>query len=149
MNVVRTITRFVPRWGLTYAPCAQEVSIHLFGTPDGWYGIQSPWACLAAPNGLETTDAQLAAIVRPACETAAEAEEHAKRSAPYWTCPHNETVRDRISDAIRWDGELVGAGNLADALDLTREQLYAVGRGETKATRKHAAAAQNYHGRRI
>lgn len=150
MRTIRTITRFVARWGWQYAPHAQSVEVHLIEGCNGDFFIRSPWACVNAHGGLDTTDGQLAAILGPhAFVTEAEAQSHADRQAPHWAAPHNQVVNGRIHDAIRWDGELVGVGKLADNLGVTRERLYAIGRGEVKASRWQALAAQEYRGRPV
>lgn len=142
----RTIVRFIARWGIHHEPRWQEVRVSLEKHNERWY-IKSPWAMIDATQGEATTDEQMASILgRNHFATEKEAQAHANAMSPHWHNDANQTILGRLHDAIRWDGHMVGIGKLADALDMSTEQVYRIGRGEAKATNKQAAAASAYHG---
>ena len=143
MNVVRRITRYVPRWGIFYAPYAQETDIRLVEAM-GNYFVCTLWAMLN--SSADATDEQLAASCRPCFETAGEALKYAHRMAPHWYKPHNQTVLGHVHDARHWRNELVGVGQLADAMLMSRDQVYAIARGAVEATEADAIRALSYKG---
>ena len=146
---LREIKRWVPRYGIFQEPAAHEVSVRLEEHNDGTlHCILTPWACLAAVCGRETTDAQLAAALGCSFATEAEALADDNRKAPHWHDRNNDAVRSRLYDARRWDGDLVGDGALADALGVSTDRLREICWGKHKATRAQAQAARDYHGAR-
>lgn len=148
MKTIRIVNCWIPRHGIFHAPTAQLVPVYLVES-GGNYFIQSPWAMIDAPRGLDTTDAQLLAIVRPHYGTEDEALADAMACAPFWHRPDNQVIIGRLHDCLRWDGEICGPPNLADAIGESRERLYAICRGEIKATRKQASAAREYRGQKV
>lgn len=149
MRHVRSITRYIARWGIWYEPRAEKVEVHLFESDCGDYFVRLPWACVNAVRGPDTTDDQMAAILGSPHVTAEEALAWATHKAPFWHKVSNQKVLTRLHDAIRWDGDLCGPWNLADKMLVTKDELYALARGEKKATRKQADLAMAYHGRPV
>lgn len=147
MRSHRSITRWIPRADVFNGPRAEEVKVYLTEDDYGRFYLHSPWAFVDAPNGLDTSDHALESIVRPCYSTQEKALSHADAMAPYWHRKENDVVRGRIHDALRW-GHFEDS-HLANAMDVSRETLYAIGRGKIKATRKQAAAALAYKGRPV
>lgn len=145
MNVVRSITRFVPRHGLTTEPHAQEVRVYLIESA-GRYYVKTPWSMTDAYEGKDATDSALASTLRPCFATAPEAEAWAKMNAPHWHDGRNDAIRARYADAVRWFGEFSGPERLADALGIDSDYLRKLVRGEKQATAKQAGAARRFKG---
>ena len=141
MNLIRAITRYVPRYGFSCEPSAQAVDIRLVQCLDS-VNLITPWACLHSSR--DATDDQMAAALGVSFATADEALAHANRICPWhsWNTP----IRERLLDARRWRGCLVGDGQLADAIGISTDELHRLALGEHKATRKQLLAAENYHG---
>ena len=148
MNVVRTINRFVARWGTTTEPTAQEVAVYLIESA-GRYYVKTPWAMIDAHNGRDTTDAQMAATLRPCFATEAEAVQWAQWQAPHWHNRHNDAIRCRLLDAIEWFGEFSGPERMADAVGVDSDYLRKLARGEKSATAKQAKAARDWKGGKV
>jgi hypothetical protein len=141
MKFIRSVKRFIARWGLDYPPMAQEIEIRLMkgnAQPDGPYCIMTPFACLH--GSADTTDQQLIAALGISFETYDEALAHAKRSAPFAGQDANEAIRSEVMTARYHYGPLVGHGRVADKYDLSVDKLLAVARGEIKAPRIKASA---------
>lgn len=149
MEIVRHITRFVPRYGYFTGPMGQEVRIDLIRGCNGDYFIRTPWAMLNAMDGEATNDRQMLATLPVSFATQDEALEEANRRAPHWFNKHNQTILGRLMDARRWRDDLVGDGQLADAIGIPVELLRKMAYGAVKATRKQAAAAMAYKGGRV
>jgi hypothetical protein len=146
MNLIRSITRYVARYGLHFAPTAHEVDVRLC-EGNGHIVVITPWACLN--SSPDATDDQLAAALHTSFATAEEAQRHADAECPHWHAPHNETIRDRLADARRWHGSLVGDSALEDAVDVSHDRLMRLAIGREKATAKQARTARDYHGSRV
>jgi len=151
LNLIRSITRYVSRYGFTYGPSAQAVEVRLVqcqaaSNVGGGYTdcvlLITPWACLNCH--ADATDEQMAAALGTSFATEAKALAHAERECPWYSW--NTPIRERLLDARRWRGFLVGDGQLADAIGVTTEQLRRLSLGQCKATRKQLLAADNYHG---
>ncbi len=145
MNVIRTIERWVPRYGMTFEPTAQLVEVRLLECLTS-FNIMSPWACVDARNGLETTDEQMIAVLSESYATQEEALAAANRHCPFWYNATNQEVIGKLYDARRWHGMTVGDWRLADAIDVSEAQLRALALGKVKATRKQASAAKAWGG---
>lgn len=151
MTDIRHITRWVSRYGFFIGPSGQEVQVRLVraGLANDLYFVMTPWACLDAHHGEQTTDEQLAAALGRSYATHDEALEAANQAAPHWFAKHNQTVRTRLQDARRWRDEIVGDGQLADAMDVSLDELRNLANGKTKATKRQADAALAYHGGKV
>jgi hypothetical protein len=132
-TLIRSITRYIARWGLHYPPSGQEVQINLVDWGNA-ICVQTPWACLSATR--DASDAQLAAALGTSFATLAEAEAHAKRQAPYAHSPHNEAIREEVLSARKYYGDLVGTYKVADKWGESYDAILAIARGERKAPRK-------------
>lgn len=63
---------------------------------------------------------------------------------PFRDCPHNETVHQRLADAIHYRGSVVGPGIVADAIGISTmgdKSVWNLARGRFKATRAQATKA--------
>ncbi len=128
-QLIRSIVRYVPRWGLEYEPCAQQVEIHLVRYTERFIGIKTPWALL---DGAEdTTDAQLIAAVAVSFDNESEALEYAKRRAPYAGTAANEDIRAEVNCERRYSQ--FGHCKVADKYNVSSDYILAVARGEKKA----------------
>jgi hypothetical protein len=145
MNSVREFTRYVPRCSRFQEPTGQEVTVRLVES-GGRYFIRTPWACVDATSGRDTTDAQLGALISPCFETEAEAVAWAKLHAPHWFDKRNDAVRSKLFDAIRWHGDFTGPARLGDALGVSETRLRAVVNGTLRATAREARLARQWGG---
>jgi hypothetical protein len=148
MHLIRSITRFVPQYSVHEQPSALEVTVSLVAAGDRFF-ISTPWSMTDATDGADTSDATMEGRLGRdrAFGTAAEALAAAKLLAPHAGKKNNEIVRERLHDAIRWDGDIVGRGLLADALDVSTDRLMRLAWGGDRATARMAQAALAYHGR--
>lgn len=145
MNVVRTIERYVPRYSRFCEPSAELVNVYLVES-GGRYFIKTPWAMVDAHDGKDTSDAQLSALLRPCFASLTEAYGWAKMCAPHWHDRRNDTVRDRLRDAIRWHGDFSGPIRLADAMGISEERLRGVVDGKFQATAREVKASRGWKG---
>lgn len=149
MKTIRSIERWIPWTQWQTGPTARRVESRLTrgnARPEGVYSIVTPWSCMAGHP--ETTDAQLLAPLGESYATEGEALRAAALKVPFAFAKHNRTINDRLHSSIDWQGTFMGPTVLADYVGVTLPMLYALARGERRATKAMADGARRYKGQR-
>jgi hypothetical protein len=131
MELIRSIQRWVPRWGINYPPTAELVDVRLCRGNMGPVVILTPWACLEGAE--DASDRQLAAALGLSFDTEAEALAEARRRVPYAGQEDNEAFREDVLTYRRNLGQLCGDGAVSDKWAVSVFDVPAIACGAKRA----------------
>lgn len=145
-TLLKSIVRWIPWTGMYGPPQAYKFEVRLIDH-GSCVLVHTPFAAL--DGRADMTDTDLERFARDAFVDEAAALAEAQRRYPHWENKNNQAIAGRLVDSIRWHGDFMGPCQVADAVGVTREELYELARGKRKATRAQAKAALDYHGVRV
>lgn len=148
MKTIATIDVYQVQFPKGYQPCAVPASLSIIEA-NGRNFLRTPSAFLDHATPATVEELRRLAPIMGYHLTEDDARAEIDRRYPHWSTPEAQTIMSRINDATRWHGDLVGIGQLADAVGVSRERLHDLARGKIRPTKKQAQAAADYHGKAV